>query len=175
MNLQERTLPRYTLWLLLFVLLGGILFSTAMPVAAQDGAEAVTDDEVNDVAKEIYCPVCESTPLDVCATQACSDWRELIRTKLGEGETKEDIFDYFARQYGDSVLANPPRRGFNLVLWFAPVVAIGIGFLFFGRFMRNLRGGETETAVSAPTPPVTPPKASTDNYVDQVEAELKEL
>ena len=99
------------------------LFAFVQPLLAQDNS--VTDDEVNEVARDIYCPVCESTPLDVCATQACADWRELIRTKLGEGDSKEEIFEYFARQYGDGVLANPPRRGVSLIiLWILPVVVV---------------------------------------------------
>ena len=88
-------------WLLLVLL---VLVPAA--VYAQDD---ISDDEVNEVAKDLYCPVCESTPLDVCPTQACADWRELIRTKLAAGETRQDVLDYFARQYGDGVLANPPR------------------------------------------------------------------
>ena len=88
------------------------LFIMAQPLLAQDSV--VTDDEVNEVAKDVYCPVCESTPLDVCATQACADWRELIRTKLGEGQSKEEIFDYFGRQYGDGVLGKSAATGRKL-------------------------------------------------------------
>ena len=142
---------RFTL--IAFVVLFVALF--AMPAAAQDVEEPeepvlreISDDEVNDVAKDIYCPVCENTPLDVCPTKACADWRELIRTKLAEGETKEDIFDYFVLQYGDSALAQRPRTGINLVLWILPFVAVGLGLVFFARYMKGLRGAE-ETAVSA--------------------------
>ncbi len=45
----------------------------ASPVLAQQN---VSDDQVNEVAGGLYCPVCESTPLDVCPTQACADWRD---------------------------------------------------------------------------------------------------
>jgi len=48
----------------------------------------VTDNQVNAVAHELYCPVCENIPLDVCPTQACAQWRELIRQQLGQGMTK---------------------------------------------------------------------------------------
>ena len=71
----------------LFVLLGFLLL--ALPALAQD--VPVTDDEVNAVAKDLFCPVCESTPLDVCPTQACADWRELIRQQLSEGSTPEEV------------------------------------------------------------------------------------
>lgn len=149
----------------------------ARPVAAQEGEpEApvtveITDDEVNDVAKDLYCPVCENTPLDVCPTQACADWRELIRTKLAAGESKQEIFDYFVRQYGDSALARPPRTGINFVLWLLPFVAVGLGLIFFARYMKGLRKDEAEAA-AVETAVSTPP--APDDYASRIEQELRE-
>ena len=164
-----------------------LFFLLAIPALAQEGT-TVTDDEVNDVAKDLFCPVCESTPLDVCPTQACADWRELIRTQLAEGKSKAEIHDYFARQYGDGVLADPPKRGFNLILWILPIVAVlGGGFLFW-RYLTGLRetaatssipvavaqegmDSNVDTAVSSPD---TPQNNDTD-YRNQVEEELRNL
>ena len=158
-----------------------ILVFSAVSALAQDDSldRTVTDDEVNEVARDVYCPVCENTPLDVCQTQACADWRELIRTKLASGESKQEIFDYFARQYGDGVLANPPRRGVSLVmLWVLPVVLILLGLLFFSRYMRGLRTSEPDTAVasgsnSAMTIPPEVSQPAPDDYLARVEEELK--
>ena len=44
-----------------------------------------TDNEVNAIASKLYCPVCPNTPLDVCETQACADWRAQIRDQLTAG------------------------------------------------------------------------------------------
>ncbi len=85
-----------------------------------------TDDQVNAVAKELYCPVCENIPLDVCPTQACAQWRALIKEKMSAGWTDDQIKQYFVDQYGDRVLAQPPARGLNwLVYIFPPVVFVG--------------------------------------------------
>lgn len=164
----------------LYALLILALFAMARPLLAQDSG--VTDDEVNEVAKDVYCPVCENTPLDVCATQACADWRELIRTKLGEGQSKEEIFEYFGRQYGDGVLANPPSRGVSLIiLWVLPVVLLLIGALIFSRYMRNLRAtSAASSATAAPTDSqvesdtaASPAKeAAADDYLKQIEDEV---
>ena len=132
-------------WLLLVLL---VLVPAA--VYAQDD---ISDDEVNEVAKDLYCPVCESTPLDVCPTQACADWRELIRTKLAAGETRQDVLDYFARQYGDGVLANPPRRGVSLVvLWVLPVLIVLLGGLLFFRLLRGMRVAPAAAGSPLPNP-----------------------
>ncbi len=161
-----------------FLLLGLLLW--VIPTFAQDAP--ITDDEVNVVAKDLFCPVCENTPLDVCPTQACADWRELIREQLAEGRTAEEVQAYFVRQYGEGVLANPPKSGFNLVLWLLPVVAVVLGGVFFSRYMRSLRAsvvdadeaelfeeGDGETAVSTPPkPPLSP-----DDYSARLEEELR--
>ena len=174
-------------WLFLALLL--VLLPAA--VYAQDD---VSDDEVNEVAKDLYCPVCESTPLDVCPTQACADWRELIRTKLAAGETRQDVLDYFARQYGDGVLANPPRRGVSLiVLWVLPVLVVLLGGLLLFRLLRGMRVAPAATAAPLPNPrpkgegaqsyplPSPLPKGEgakpdepLDEYIARVERELKE-
>jgi cytochrome c-type biogenesis protein CcmH len=127
------------------LLMAMVLSLFVLPALAQDDeTEApvvrdVSDDEVNEVAKDLYCPVCENTPLDVCPTKACADWRELIRTKLAAGDTKQDVFDYFVLQYGDSALARPPKTGINFVLWLLPFIAVALGLVFFARYMKGLR------------------------------------
>ncbi len=162
------SLPMRVLWLA-SILLSLIL---AAPAIAQN--VDVTDDDVNDVAKEVYCPVCENTPLDVCETQACADWRELIRTKLAEGQTKAQIFDYFAAQYGDRVLASPPKEGFNLILWLWPVFALLLGAAVFGRYLRNLRAAADRSLPAAPMSSSDGVQPSDDDYIARIERELAE-
>ncbi|NIS80314.1 MAG: hypothetical protein GTO14_08940 [Anaerolineales bacterium] len=95
---------------------------------AQEGdGEFPTDDEVNFIAKQLYCPVCPNTPLDVCETQACQDWRAQIKDQLKAGWTEDQIIDYFVLQYGERVLAEPQRRGFSALVWVLPLIAVGLG------------------------------------------------
>lgn len=142
----------------------------------------VTDDQVNAVAKELYCPVCENTPLDVCPTLACADWRALIRTQLAEGRTKEEIKRYFAAQYGDHVLAEPPTQGFDLIVWLLPIGAVLVGGFFFSRYLYRLQGGGAGSPQKRAT--VTVPAAggnssgvatpAQDDYVARIEQELRD-
>lgn len=91
-----------------------------------------SDDEVNAIAKQLYCPVCENIPLDVCPTQACEQWRGTIREKLTLGWNEDQIKQYFVDQYGDRVLATPPAKGFNWLIYVLPpsVFLIGAVVLF---------------------------------------------
>ena len=90
----------------------------------------VSDDEVNKIASQLYCPICENVPLDVCPSTACADWRELIRKLMVEGKSEAEIKQYFAEQYGWKTLSMPPRVGFNWVLYVLPPVIIIGGGLF---------------------------------------------
>jgi cytochrome c-type biogenesis protein CcmH len=138
------------------------------PPPATSAGAAITDDQVNAVAKQLYCPVCESTPLDVCPTQACTEWRELIREQLGQGMTAEEIKQYFVNRYGDRVLAAPPARGLNWLAYLVPPVAILAGAFLLFRAMRVWR--------KTPAPqPAASPDEDDDPYVKRLEEELKKM
>lgn len=87
---------------LLLVLLASLLLAAG--ALAQN---EVSDDEVNAVARGMYCPICENEPLSDCRTQTCLEWKEEIRRQLGEGHDPDDIIDYFVALYGQSVVGIP--------------------------------------------------------------------
>lgn len=133
-------------WGGLLVLLVLMIFS---PVGTLAQEPTPSDDEVNAVAKELYCPVCENIPLDACGTAACEQWRGVIRDKLSQGWTKAEIKTYFVEQYGDRVLAEPPRRGFNWLVYIVPPLAFlaGVYMLYQGfRTWRTIDGDSTPAA-----------------------------
>ena len=133
--------------------------------AAQQASPS--DDEVNAIAKQMFCPVCENTPLDVCPTQACAQWRELIREKLAEGWSEEEIKDYFVEQYGARVLGAPPAQGLNWLVYLIPPIAIIGGIYILYRAMSSWKQS-SQTAIT--TQPAQPLK---DEYLAQLEEELR--
>lgn len=149
--------------LILVVIMLGI---NTQPVNAQQSTPS--DNDVNAIAKEMFCPVCENIPLDVCPTQACAQWRELIRLKLSQGWSEDDIRSYFAEQYGDRVLAAPPLQGFNWVFY----VLLGVFAIFavvvYIRVVRNLKAKSTAADASA----IASQPAEQDDYLKRMEEEL---
>ncbi len=159
-------IKRSAIFLLLFMMLVAV-----RPAQAQEVPPTPSDDEVNRVAKQMYCPVCENIPLDVCPTTACSEWRELIRLKMSEGYTDEEIKQYFVVQYGDRVLAEPPRRGLNWLVYALPVLFFAVGLVILGSVLSSMRRKTASQAVEAP---VTSAEVSEDDaYIKQIEEELK--
>jgi cytochrome c-type biogenesis protein CcmH len=155
---------RNTQYAILFLLLLATVL--VIPVSAQ--GQPPTDDEVNAVASQLYCPVCENTPLDVCGTQACAQWRDLIRLKLSQGESEEQIKQYFVDNYGARVLNEPPRTGLNWLAYLVPpvVILVGAGFL-----VRALRG--MKKPVPAAPAQGQENEAPADEYVARLEEEVR--
>lgn len=137
-----------------------------VPVAFAD--EGPTQDDVNTVARRLFCPVCENTPLDVCPTEACQQWRDVIRTKLVEGQSEEEIMEYFANMYGDSVLAEPPPR--QVAAWLFPVVIVLVAVAALALWLRSWTRPDLVAAVEA----AGELPQETDPYVEQLEQELSE-
>lgn len=136
----------------------------------------ITTDEVNTLSKGLYCPVCESEPLDTCGTQACKEWREEIRAQLSSGLSQEEIYTDFVDRYGMRVLAQPPAEGLNLILWLGIPAVLLIGGYFFSTYMRRIsRPVASQTTISVITPqaPTSIP-ADADDYLSRIEAELLE-
>ena len=113
------------------------VYFTSAAFAQTNPPRAPTDDEVNAIAKQMFCPVCENTPLDVCPTQACAEWRELIREKLALGWTDDQIKQYFVEQFGDRVLASPPARGINWLVYIIPPLTFIAGAVILYRAFRS--------------------------------------
>jgi cytochrome c-type biogenesis protein CcmH len=127
-----------------------------------------SDDAVNRIAHQLYCPVCENTPLDVCPTEACRQWRDLIRQQLSQGWTEDRIKQYFADQYGARVLAEPPRTGLNWLVYVLPPLVILVGAFLLVRAMRSW------AKPSVPEQPAEPVnEGPKDEYVARLEEELK--
>jgi len=143
---------RRSLWLWILLTLG-LVFATTPGAEAQEGGFP-TDNDVNQVAKKLYCPVCPNTPLDVCETKACQDWRAQIRDQLAAGWSEQAILDYFVAQYGERVLAEPQRGGFTSLVWLLPVIAAVGGLAAVIEVVRRWKGSLSRAGPpSSPTPP----------------------
>jgi cytochrome c-type biogenesis protein CcmH len=144
----------------------GLIWLAAEPARAQGPN---IDNEVNRIAKTLYCPVCPNTPLDICSTQACMDWRNDIRRMLQEGKNEQQIRDYFVARFGPQVLGAPPAEGFNWLAYILPVVGILLGVLIAWLSVRTwlVRRAPDATPVDAPEIP--------KEYAERIEKEMKEL
>ena len=99
--------------------------------------------------------VCQGETVADSNAQLSVQMRAIIREKLEAGESREQILDYFVARYGEQILATPPRRGFALGVWVAPIVALLVGLTIIGVVLRGWRRGVANTTPAAQPSPAT--------------------
>jgi cytochrome c-type biogenesis protein CcmH len=149
-----------------FLALACLTVLTAKPAWAQGPN---IDDEVNRIARTLYCPVCPNTPLDTCNTQACVDWRNDIKRMVQEGKNEQQVREYFVARFGPQVLGAPPAEGFNWLAYILPAIGILLGVLVAWFSVRTWLVRSTPDGASAEPPEI--PK----EYAERIEKEMKEL
>lgn len=155
-------------WITILIL---VLSTLATATVFAQGSNP-TDDEVNAIAKDLFCPVCENTPLDVCPTDACKEWREEIRGMLADGKNEAEIKQHFVDYYGARVLSEPPKTGFNWLVYVVPPIVIVAGvFVLFRAFRAWSQPSEDEAGMDEEDD--APASDSDDEYIARMEEELK--
>jgi cytochrome c-type biogenesis protein CcmH len=153
--------------LILFVVLLAGLVGPAL-------AQTPTPNQINAIAKELWCPLCNGVRLDNCELQACVQMKEVIAQKLTAGEGKAQIKAYFVQQYGDVVLGAPAGEGFNALVWLLPILVgiVAIGWLVL--LLRSwTRKPKPATAVIPDAAAPAAPDQPKDEYLKRVDDELK--
>jgi cytochrome c-type biogenesis protein CcmH len=80
---------------------------------------------------EVMCPVCGTT-LDQSGSPAAEQIKRVIAGRIAAGDTKSQIKDRLVAEYGDSILAAPPRHGFGLLAWWLPIGGIAVAAVVVG-------------------------------------------
>lgn len=99
------------------------LVAMAAILALPAGALALT---VDDVAREVRCPTCD-TPLDVSTAPVATDMKVYIAERIELGWDKDQIIDGLVVEFGPEVLTTPPKSGFDLIAWLVPAITVGLG------------------------------------------------
>jgi cytochrome c-type biogenesis protein CcmH len=111
------------------------------------------DDRVYAIARQLMCPVCAGQTVAESDSTVAGEMRAIIREKLVAGESPDRILAYFVSQFGESILAEPPRRGVSLVLYLGPVVALVVGLATAGVLIRRWAARPRVPAAGIPGPP----------------------
>ena len=72
----------------------------------------------------LMCPVCPAETIDQAQVEYSKQMRRVVREMLAQGNSRDEILDFFAERYGPQVLAAPPKSGLSLLAWIVPVVAV---------------------------------------------------
>ena len=128
-----------------------MIFAELQPAHAVNPREMLGNDllerRARHISKDIRCVVCQNQSIDDSDAPLASDLRVLIRKRLVEGDTDQEVISYLVSRYGDFVLLTPPVKGATLFLWFGPVVFALLGMLglvlYFRRQKALMKRGDT--------------------------------
>lgn len=79
------------------------------------------------ISKNIRCMICQNQSIDESNAPLAKDLRILIRKKIEEGNSNEDVYKFLTNRYGDFILLKPTLKLSTLALWFLPFIFLIIG------------------------------------------------
>jgi len=121
------------------------------------------EERVREIASELRCVVCQNLSVADSPSDLAKEMRNLVREQVEQGKSRDEIQAYFVSRYGEYVLLSPPKRGFNLLVWGLPFLAIAAG----GGVVYIVARRWTER------PPAERPTVDPD-YAERVRRELSE-
>ena len=125
------------------VLLGLTMLALLIAVCG-DAEPASLEQRAQSIDKSLICPVCPGETIDQAQVALAHQMRTVVREKLAEGWSREQVLLFFVERYGEGVLAAPPKEGFSLVAWVVPPGAAGgaaVLLFFVVRAMRRSARG----------------------------------
>src|SRR5689334_16899498 len=115
------------------------------------------DEQAREIAKQLQCPICNGSTVADSPSDLAAQMRVVIRQKVEAGESRDQIIQYFVDRYGDSILMEPPRRGFGLAVWIAPIVILVAGAVILATVLRGwVRPRRPVVSATAAALPVEP-------------------
>ncbi|UQN07766.1 cytochrome c-type biogenesis protein CcmH [Deinococcus sp. QL22] len=119
--------------------LGAAAYAAA-PLTPQQEAQA------RQIATNLRCPICTGVPITESTNDISREMLRDVREQVAAGRSARDVYAYFSARYGDFVLLDPPKEGTNLLLWGAPLAALGGGGAVLWLFLRRRQGAVAPAA-----------------------------
>ncbi len=79
------------------------------------------------ISKNVRCVVCQNQSIDESSAPLAKDLRILIRKKIKDGNTDDEIYKFLVNRYGDFILLKPLLKFNTFILWIMPFVLLVIG------------------------------------------------
>ena len=125
------TVPR----VLKAALLSLMTATLALPAVAVQPDEMLDDpvleDRARELSKGIRCVVCMNESIDESNADLARELRLVVRERLVQGDSNDQVLDYLVERYGQFVLMKPRTDGWNIILWLSGpalfLIALGVG------------------------------------------------
>lgn len=129
----------------LLIIFSSIFVGTSYAQGGDEYPPGVDPDDVYNIARGMYCDVCQGVPLSDCPSQQCRAWREEIADYLLEGKNNDEILEIMGERYGEKVSGTPLNTGTQRIADWIPMILIGLlGGLTVFWIRRSSKGNETK-------------------------------
>jgi cytochrome c-type biogenesis protein CcmH len=125
--------------LLLVLALAALVGSAWLAILFATPQQPTLDQRVYNVAAQLKCPVCQNESVADSSAAIAQQMRQVIRQDLQKGMSEQQILQYFAAHYGNTILLTPPQQGFNLLAWLMPVAIFLLGLGLVSYVIRDWR------------------------------------
>ena len=97
------------------------------------------ENRARNLSKGIRCLVCQNQTIDDSDSELAKDLRSIIRKKIVQGDTDDEINKFLVDRYGNFILMKPPINKQTIMLWLSPLVLTlsGIVIIYFSFRKRN--------------------------------------
>ena len=85
--------------------------------------------------RDLMCPVCDGLTLEQSQATPALEMKEEIKKMVVQGMSDKEIKNHFVAKFGVEILANPPKKGFDTLVWLAPLVFGFFGIVFLYRYI----------------------------------------
>ncbi|MBL0691544.1 MAG: cytochrome c-type biogenesis protein CcmH [SAR324 cluster bacterium] len=131
----------------LFTIGGGIILTTSM-VCAINWQATELDAEIRRISDLLRCPTCQGLSVKESESSIANSMKSEIRRLLLENNNEEQVLGYFEERYGEWILRNPKKEGFNLLAWIGPFGIFLGGGIFLIWFLRSRFRKSSEVSVA---------------------------
>ena len=90
-------------------------------------SQSSSDDLVNKISKNIRCLICQGQSVYDSNSEFAESIKLLIKKKIDEGISENDIYEYLKIQYGDWIVYEPEFNKNTFFLWTIPIFVFVIG------------------------------------------------
>lgn len=106
------------------LMLVGLLVGLSVTPALAVNPDEVLDDpameaRARDISAGLRCVVCQGENIDESNASIARDLRLLVRERLVDGDSDDEVMQYIVDRYGEYVLMKPTTKGANMILWLA--------------------------------------------------------
>ncbi|MBI2218733.1 MAG: cytochrome c-type biogenesis protein CcmH [Candidatus Rokubacteria bacterium] len=122
----------------LIVVAAWLVIASAQTSVGQQ-AVPINDREAYEIALQLRCVVCQNLSVADSPSEMAQQMRAIVRERLAMGERPEQVIQYFVDRYGEWILLAPRRRGFTLLVWLFPIVAVAVGLAVTGLVVARWR------------------------------------